>query len=75
MVRLEGGETRQTTIEITHDDLLIFNEQSGARQRPRGEFEFRAALSPRDAHAADRVQVTSSASSAHHSDHLDRIRP
>ena len=56
-VRLESGERRVLTIEITSDDLKIFDEQSGSRILPRGEYEFRAGFSSRDVRATAIVSM------------------
>ena len=50
-VRLEAGERRCCTIDISSDDLMIFDEQSGSRILAAGEYEFRAGLSSRDIRA------------------------
>jgi beta-glucosidase len=47
-VRLDPGERRELAIDISSDDLKIFDEQSGIRILPTGAYEFRAGFSSRD---------------------------
>jgi beta-glucosidase len=50
-VRLPSGERREVTIDVSSDDLMIFDEQSGSSILPAGEYEFRAGFSSRDIRA------------------------
>ena len=50
-VRLEAGKRRVLTIDITSDDLMIFDEESGSRILAEGEYEVRAGFSSRDIRA------------------------
>ena len=45
-VRLEAGERRELSIDIASDDLMIFDEESGSRIMPTGEYEFAPASPP-----------------------------
>jgi beta-glucosidase len=56
-VRLEPGETRQLTIAITADDLMIFDERTHSRVLPRGDYEFRLGFSSRDIRATARLAL------------------
>ena len=47
-VRLDPGGRRELTIDVTFDDLKIFDEQSGSRTLPAGTYEFRVGFSSRD---------------------------
>ena len=58
---LESGERRVLTVDISSNDLMIFDEESDSRILPAGEYEFRAGFSSRD------VCATAAASlSPHH---------
>ena len=59
-IRLEVGERRGLTIDITSDDLKVFDEESGSRILPSGEYEFRAGFSSRDIRATAVVYLRQS---------------
>jgi beta-glucosidase len=50
-VRLRARERRVLTIDVTSDDLEIFDEESGSRILPAGRYEFRVGFSSRDVRA------------------------
>ena len=59
-VRLDSGESRTLALEITHDDLAVYDETSGARMFPSGELTFSAGFSSRDIRASAKVSPAKS---------------